>query len=201
MTSPINLQIKRLDGTWDIIEAAPLLIEEGHELVPTGSYQLYRGFPEFDSNLFDFQTMRERYVESLELTGEDNPGYLGELHFTGIGYFEWKYVGHQLQDGEVWQIVDCLQDYAAGKVHPMDNGIILPKPEQPEDVSLYFKYGKDQIVRDIRLEEMEGHFVVLINSDPTAQFELLEQDWEITGGEIDDADLLAEILRRIKANT
>jgi hypothetical protein len=201
MTSPINLQIKRFDGTWDIIEAAPLLIEQGHELIANGTYQLYRGFPEFDSNLFDFQAMRERYVESLELTGEDNPGYLGELHFTGIGFFEWKYVGDQLQDSEVWQIVDCIQDYAAGKEQPMANGIILPRPEQPEDESLYFKYGKDQVVTDIRLEEMEGDFIVLIDGNPTAKFELLEQDWEITGGDIYDADLLAEILRRIKANT
>lgn len=40
MTNPINLQIKRADNTWDIIEAAPLLIEEGHELIPTGTFQL-----------------------------------------------------------------------------------------------------------------------------------------------------------------
>ncbi|SDE35653.1 hypothetical protein SAMN05216464_105332 [Mucilaginibacter pineti] len=201
MTDPINLQIKRTDGTWDIIEAAPLLIEEGHELTPTGTYQLYRGFPEFDSNLFDADALRERYMENIELMGEDNPGYLGELHFSGIGYFEWKYEGDRLQENEVWQIVDCIQDYAAGKMQPMANGIILPKPEQSEDESLYFKYGKDQVVSHIRLEEMEGHFIVLINGKPTAQIELMEEDWEITGGDIYDRDLLEEILRRIKANT
>jgi hypothetical protein len=201
MTDPINLQIKRTDGTWDIIEAAPLLIEEGHELIPTGTYQLYRGFPEFDANLFDADALRERYMESIELMGEDNPGYLGELHFSGIGYFEWKYDGNQLQENEVWQIVDCIQDYAAGKLQPMANGIILPKSDLPEDQSLYFKYGKDQVVSHIRLEEMEGHFIVLINGEPTAQLELLEDDWEVTGGDIYDRDLLNEILRRIKANT
>jgi len=201
MTSPINLQIKRADNTWDIVEAAPLLIEEGQELVPTGTFQLYRGFPEFDSHLFDADALRERYVENLELMGEDNPGYLGELHFTGVGYFEWKYEGDQLQENEVWQIVDCIQDYAAGKKQPMANGIILPKPEQPVDESLYFKYGKNQIVSHIRIEEMEGHFVVLINGEPTAQIELLEKDWEITGGDIYDTDLKEEVLRRIRANT
>jgi len=201
MTDPINLQIKRTDGTWDIIEAAPLLIEEGHELIPTGTYQLYRGFPEFDSNLFDADALRERYMENIELMGEDNPGYLGELHFSGIGYFEWKYEGDQLQENEVWQIVDCIQDYAAGKMQPMANGIILPKAEHPEDESLYFKYGKNQVVSHIRLEEMEGHFIVLINGEPAAQLELLEDDWEVTGGDIYDRDLLDEILRRIKANT
>lgn len=201
MTSPINLQIKRADNTWDIIEAAPLLIEEGQELVPTGTFQLYRGFPEFDSHLFDADALRELYMESLELIGEDNPGYLGELHFTGVGYFEWKYIGHQLQENEVWQIVDCIQDYAAGKKQQIANGIILPQPEQPQDESLYFKYGKNQVVSHIRIEEMEGHFVLLINGQPTAQIELLEEDWEITGGDIYDPDLKAEVLRRIRANT
>jgi hypothetical protein len=201
VTSPINLQIKRADNTWDIVEAAPLLIEEGQELVPTGTFQLYRGFPEFDSHLFDAEALRERYVESLELMGEANPGYLGELHFTGVGYFEWKYLGGQLQENEVWQIVDCIQDFSAGKKLPMANGIILPKPEQPEDESLYFKYGKNQVVSNIRIEEMEGHFAVHINGEPTAQIELLEEDWEITGGDIYDADLKEEVLRRIRANT
>jgi len=201
MTSPINLQIKRADNTWDIIEAAPLLIEEGQNLVPTGTFQLYRGFPEFDSHLFDADALRERYMESLELIGEDNPGYLGELHFTGIGYFEWKYIGNQLQENEVWQIVDCIQDYAAGKKQQIANGIILPHPEQPQDESLYFKYGKNQVVSHIRIEEMEGHFVLLINGQPTAQIELLEEDWKITGGDIYDPDLKAEVLRRIRANT
>lgn len=201
MTSPINLQIKRIDGTWDIIEAAPLLIEEGHELIPTGTFQLYRGFPEFDSNLLDADELRERYMQNMELTGEDNPGYLGELHFSGIAYFEWKYKGHQLEEREVWQIVDCIQDYAAGNVQPADNGIILPGSEQPQDESLYFKYGKDQVVSDVSLEKTEGHFIVLINGEPAAQIELIEEAWEITGGDIYDPDLKAEIFRRIRANT
>lgn len=39
MTDPINLQVRRADQTWDIIEAAPLLIEQGDELQPTGTFQ------------------------------------------------------------------------------------------------------------------------------------------------------------------
>lgn len=201
MTDPINLQIKRTDNTWDIIEAAPLLIEVDHNLVPTGTFQLYRGFPEFDSNLFDAGTLRERYVESLELIGEANPGYLGELHFKGVGLFEWKYQGNQLDEDEVWQIVDCIQDYATGKLQEVANGVILPKPEIQQNISLTFKYGKNQIVSHIRVEEMEGHFIVLINGAPAAQIKLVEGDWEITGGDIYDHDLFKEILRRIRANT
>lgn len=201
MTDPINLQIKRADNSWDIIEAAPLLIEDGKELIPTGTFQLYRGFPEFGSNLFDAEALREKYMESITLMGEGNPGYLGELHFTGIGFFEWQYTGTQLLEAEVWQIVDCIQDVAAGKKLPMEHGIILPKAVQPENVPLNFPCGKNQVVSQIRVEEMEGHFIVFINGEPAAQIELLEEDWEVTGGDIYDRDLLAEILRRIKANT
>lgn len=201
MTDPINLQIKRADNSWDIIEAAPFVREEGQELVPTGAFQLYRGFPEFDSNLFNADELRERYMESITLIGEENPNYLGELHFTGISYYEWKYEGRQLQESEVWQIVDCIQDYAAGKVPLMANGIIMPKEFQPEELPLTFKYGKNQVVSHIRIEEMEGHFIVIVNGEPVAQIELLEEDWEVTGGDIDDRDLLDEVLCRIKANT
>jgi len=38
-------------------------------------------------------------------------------------------------------------------------------------------------------------------NSPTAQIELLEEDREITGGDIYDHDLKKEVLRRIKANT
>jgi hypothetical protein len=200
MTSPINTQIKRADGTWDIIEAAPLLIEKGHDLISTGTYQLYLGFPEIDGNVLEAEIMRERYMQNIELMGEDNPGFLGELQFSGIAYFEWKYEGHQLQENEVWQIVDCMQDYAAGIEQEITNGVILPKKELPDDRLLTFKYGKNGVVCHIRLEEMEGQFVVLINGEPIAKIECMA-DWEVTGGTIYDPDLLAEIMRRIKANS
>lgn len=200
MTNPINLQVRRADDTWDIIEAAPLLIEEEQELIPTGTFQLYQGFPNLNGTEINSQA-HAKYVESLTLMGEDNPGYLGELRFTGVAYFEWKYAGSRLTESEVWQIVDCIQDLAAGKDRPSDNGIILAKDEETPLPALDFKYGKNQVTYRISILEMEGHFVVLINGEPTAQLELLEEDWEITGGDIYDPDLFAEVLRRIKANT
>jgi hypothetical protein len=42
--------------------------------------------------------------------GDDNPCFLGELHFNGIGYLEWRYLGDRLFEKEVWQIVDLLQN-------------------------------------------------------------------------------------------
>lgn len=202
MTDPINLQVRRADNTWDIIEAAPLLIEEEKQVKATGTFQLYQGFPNLSASKINGEA-HERYLESLTLMGEANPGYLGELHFTGVAYFEWKYEGGRLTENEVWQIVDCIQDLAAGKHRPTDNGIILAKAEseQQQLPELTFKYGKNQVTYQIRIEEMEGQFVVLINGEPTAQIELLEEDWEITGGDIYDTDLKAEVIRRIKANT
>lgn len=200
MTDPINLQVRRFDDTWVIIEAAPLLTEEGHELRPTGTFQLYRGFPNL-ANTTASSDAHERYLESLSLMGEDDPGYLGELHFTGVAYFEWKYDGPYLTENEVWQIVDCIQDLAAGKYRPSDNGIFLARENADPKPPLHFKYGKNRITYQIRIEEMEGRFIVLIDGEPTAQLELLEADWEITGGDIYDRDLLQEIIHRIKANT
>jgi len=97
--------------------------------------------------------------------------------------------------------VDRIQDFAAGKQQEIANGIILPKSRHQQEISLTFKYGRDQVISHIRLQEMEGHFIVLINGEPAAQIELMEEGWEITGGDIYDRDLLDEILRRIKANT
>lgn len=173
------MQIKRADGTWNIIEAAPLLIEKDYDLISTGTYQLYLGFPEFERSDPEAEIMRERYMQNMELMGEDNPGFLGELHFSGIAFFEWKYDGHQLQENEVWQIVDCIQDYAAGIKQDIKNGIILPRKGFSEDRQLTFKYGKNGITSDICLEQMEGHFVVLINGEPIAKIECIE-DWEVT---------------------
>jgi len=200
MTDPINLQVRRADHTFDIIEAAPLLFEDGHKLKPTRTFQLYRGFPNLKGTALDSKA-HERYLESLTLMGEDNPGYLGELHFTGIAYFEWKYEGDRLTEREIWQVVDCIQDLAVGKYRPRDNGIILAKEEQLLPPPLHFKYGKNRITYQIGIEEMEGHFIIIINGEPVAQIELLEEDWEIAGGDLYDPDLLAEVIHRIKANT
>jgi hypothetical protein len=182
MNTPINLQIKRTDDTWDNIEAAPLLTEKNHRLVPTGIFQLYLGFPELDADHFDIDALRERYVENLVLMGDANAGYLGELQFTGIGFFEWKYSGSQLTEAEVLQVVDCIQDYASVN-------------------SLRFQFGRDQAVYQIRIEESEGHYAVFVDDVFTAVVELTEEEWEISSGDLYDPDLRKEVIRRINANS
>jgi len=52
--------------------------------------------------------LREQYPDNLEIMGDDNPCFLGELHFTGSALFEWKYKGKQLAEYEIWQVVDLM---------------------------------------------------------------------------------------------
>jgi hypothetical protein len=86
--------------------------------------------------------MRDRYLENIELETEANPGYLGLLHFKGIGFFEWKYEGQQLTEPEVWQLVDCIQDYHAGKATTTERGILTQSSNAPQDIDFCFRYGK-----------------------------------------------------------
>lgn len=182
MRNPINLQIQNAQRYWTIVEVTPLLIEKGNKLISTGTYELYKGYPEHDSDLYNAEALLERYLAALELSGEDHPGFLGALHFKGIDFFEWKYEGTQLTEFEVLQIVDCIQNYTS--VHSLD-----------------FKFGRDQVVYQIRIEEMEGHYAVFVDDVFTAQVELMEEDWEITSGDIYDPDLRDEVLKRINANS
>ena len=152
MRNPINLQIQRADRYWTLIEVTPLLIEEGNELVGTGIYELYEGYPDQESDLYDVEALREKYLANLELSGDDHPGFLGALHFTGMDFFEWRYKGTQLTEFEVLQIIDCIQDYTS--IH-----------------SLNFKFGRDQKVYRIRLEKKDSHYVVFIDDLISAQIE------------------------------
>ncbi|MDB5116512.1 MAG: hypothetical protein JWQ79_2004 [Mucilaginibacter sp.] len=104
MNNPVTIEIKRQDESWDLVEVMPVWVGQRNEFVTTGSYRLCRGYPNFGSNLYDAEAMRERYLETIELQGEAHPDHLGQLHFKGIGFFEWKYEGDQLTEREVWQL-------------------------------------------------------------------------------------------------
>jgi hypothetical protein len=175
MNNPVTIEIKRQDDSWDLVEVMPVWVEQGHEFVSTGSFRLYRGYPEFDSKLYDAEAMRKRYLENIELQAEAHPGYLGLLHFKGVRFFEWKYEGHQLVENEVWQLVDCIQDYTSGKGTMTEHGFPTQSDNAPKDIDLYFRYGKDQRTFHIRIEEMEGQFIVLINGEPAAKIDV----WKI----------------------
>jgi hypothetical protein len=187
MRNPVNFEIRRADYSWTIIEVVPVLIEEGKELIPTGMFKLYLGFPEHDSPLYDAQALRERYMESIDIEGNNHPDLLGELHFPGVGYFEWKYHGQQLVEEEVLQVIELIQDYS-----PAQAAAAAP---------LAFLFGNGQEINAIRIVENEGGFGVFIDEVFIAQIEMPYEHWEITAGEISDRDLLMEIIRRLKINT
>ncbi|QEC74704.1 hypothetical protein [Mucilaginibacter ginsenosidivorax] len=59
MTDPINLQVRRADNTWDIIEAALLPLEEEKQVKATGTFQLYRGFPNLSNTKITVRPMSD----------------------------------------------------------------------------------------------------------------------------------------------
>ncbi|WP_345948986.1 hypothetical protein ABDD95_19250 [Mucilaginibacter sp. PAMB04274] len=126
--------------------------------------------------------MRDKYLANFALTGKDHPGFLGELLFTGLDFFEWKYNGTQLIKVEVLQIVDCIQDYASAH-------------------SLNFNFSRNQVVDQIRIEKYKGYYKIFINDVYTAQIEWLQEEWVITAGSIGEPDLRAEVIKRINANS
>jgi hypothetical protein len=124
MNNPVTIEIKRNDSSWDLIEIMPVWVEHNDVYIPNGSYHLCQGYPFEDSERYDAETMRERYMEHFETERENHPGYLGMLHFKGVGFFEWKYEGNQLIESEVWQLIDCIQDHMSGKIYTTENGIL-----------------------------------------------------------------------------
>ncbi|HEK22066.1 MAG: hypothetical protein C0191_04690 [Mucilaginibacter sp.] len=188
MTTPVSVQIQRATGQWSLIEVVPVCSEQEKQLVSTGIYQLYEGFPDMDD---------------IEHFDDDSTYFLGELHFTGFEHFEWKYVGQQLNQTEVEHIVDLIQAYNSGPESAYTDGApsIPINPQQKKDSStvssLTFLYVNESNTLAIRLEENEGHYVVYINGGFAALLELRDS-WEVTSGVIFDPILLGEIIRFIE---
>lgn len=61
--------------------------------------------------------LREEYFDNLELMGDDNPCFSGELHFNGFAYFKCRYLVNRLFEGEMWQIVDQLRNFVTTYVY------------------------------------------------------------------------------------
>ncbi|SEN02846.1 hypothetical protein SAMN05192574_102228 [Mucilaginibacter gossypiicola] len=188
LNNPALLQIIRDDGQGQTIDIFPVYRQEGDLYVATHAYRIYKGYPAEEGE--DFEERLEKYLEYVELEGEANPGFLGELHFNGLTAFEWKYIGNRLSEAEILQVVDVLQD----------NQPVFLSGNDSETV-LSFTFDRFHERKYIQLMADEGRFLVFINGGFSAEIELMEDDWEITGGGIDDQNLLAEILRRIRTHS
>jgi hypothetical protein len=184
LNNPALLQITRDDGRKTPVDIFPVYRQEGDLYVATQAYRMYEGFPIEEGD--DFEERLDKYLEYVELEGEANPGFLGELHFQGATPFEWKYKGSSLSEAEVLQIVDVLQKHQP----------LFLSGNDP-DTKLSFTYDRFHERQYIQLMADEGRFLVFINGGFAAEIELMETEWEITGGDIADEALLREILRRI----
>ncbi|MES2275430.1 MAG: hypothetical protein V4592_05380 [Bacteroidota bacterium] len=188
LNNPALLKITMADGSEQTIDIFPVYRHEGELYVATHAYRLYEGYPAEEGE--DFEEKLEKYLEYVELEGEANPGFLGELHFGGTTPFEWKYKGTRLSEAEVLQVVAILQDKQP--VFLLGNDA---------DTALSFTYDRFHERKYIQLMADEGRFLVFINGGFSSEIELTETEWEITSGDIPETGLESEILRRIKAYT
>lgn len=185
LNNPALLQITKDDGSEQTIDIFPVYRQEGDLYVATQAYRIYEGYPAEENE--DFEERVEKYLEGIELEGVAHPGFLGELHFQGTTAFEWKYLGDRLSEAEVLQVVDILQDQQP----------VFLSGNDP-DTRLSFTYDRFHERKYIQLMADEGRFLVFINGGFTAEIELMETEWEVTSGDLLEAELEREVLRRIK---
>ncbi len=104
--NPFFIEISRPTGRYRTLKLIPVYQETPNGYIATRNFRIYVGYvPDIDGDM-----LKEQYFDNLELMGDDNPCFLGKLCFAGLGYFEWQYLGDQLCDEEVWQVVDLLQN-------------------------------------------------------------------------------------------
>ncbi|GAA3990460.1 hypothetical protein [Mucilaginibacter dorajii] len=83
---PALIQITRDNGRMETADIFPVYRQESEVYVATQALRLYQGYLDNDSE--DFEERLERYLEYVDLEGEANPGFWGELHFHGITLYE-----------------------------------------------------------------------------------------------------------------
>jgi hypothetical protein len=108
--NPFFIEVSRPTGSFRTLELIPVYRKERDHYVATRDFRIYAGYAADDYQHVHGDALKEQYFDNLELMGNDNPCFLGELRFNGLAYFEWKYLGDQLCEREVWQIVDLVQN-------------------------------------------------------------------------------------------
>ena len=108
--NPFFIEVSRPTGRYRTLELIPVYREQDGQYIATSNFRIYEGYTPDVEDGIDGDWLKEQYFDNIELMGDDNPCFLGELKFPGVAYFEWCYLGHQLNPTEVWQIVDLLQN-------------------------------------------------------------------------------------------
>ena len=103
----IEVQNQGLERTLELI---PVYRKDRDHYVATNDFRIYYAYVPDVDGYPDGEALKEQYLDNLEIMGDDNPSYLGELQFRGFAFFEWRYVGDRMNFYEVWQIVNQLQN-------------------------------------------------------------------------------------------
>jgi hypothetical protein len=112
-----GIDVNKLGINDSLNEQLPTYQEERGSYKPSGTFRIYAGYSPNDNQYCYDAAAIENYYDDLELKGEDNPYFLGKLHFRGFPYFEWQYEGVSLSSNEVWQIVDLIQNTKRTSLH------------------------------------------------------------------------------------
>jgi hypothetical protein len=117
LNNPFSIEIKRSGPKYVAVQIIPTYQEERGGYKPSRTFRIYAGYSPNDNQYCYDAAAIENYYDDLELKGEDNPYFLGKLHFRGFAYFEWQYEGVSLSSNEVWQIVDLIQNTKRTSLH------------------------------------------------------------------------------------
>jgi hypothetical protein len=186
MINPIIVDIDKGRNPAERIQIAQVLIWDDSCYSETGMFDLFKPFST-DVLAVD--------CADFDLADSANPYYLGRINFESGQLFEWEYVGTKLSEYEVIQLVGIIQNYE----EPDPTDIELNRKAIKENLQR-FVYDEGGAFVMVDIVENEGHFGILFDNKLAAQIELVDE-WEVTSGDIADAELLQEIVGRIKSIT
>ncbi len=108
INNPLHIEITNATGNYKALELLPVYREGRENYEATASIRLFTGYTPEDSEFAESIVGIEQYLDNLDIMGENDPHFLGTLHFTGIGLLEWRYDGGVLTEFEVLQVIDNL---------------------------------------------------------------------------------------------
>jgi hypothetical protein len=152
MIAASNIKVFKSDGSNITIHASPTTFDDNGKQLPTGVFNL-------TGNSIDY----------------------GQLAFDMEDFYNWEYIGEQLNDNEVAQVVKALQDEL--------NGDTLH--------SFFFNETVEGVEHFYRINENEGHFGIEKDGHIIAEIQNNEV-WEQTSGEPLPPDVIAKLAARIE---
>jgi|GEM_PF-5447903 len=188
LRNPALIKITRNNEYPATLEIFPFYRQEGDYFIATDAFRIYEGYTGEDAHSATGRL--DRYIHYLWQGVQTQPGYLGELRFTGSTLYEWSYQGNQLNEEEVLQVLDMLQSR-------QQTFIYARRPQ----TALVFCYDALHVRSWIKLTANRNSFLIFINGRYNAAIAPGIDGWQFTDGDIKDNGLKQAIIRRIKSYT